>query len=59
MQGRELVMQTCVLPPPLRELFLKELGQFVFSQECGHSLVCVMLSEAQNKDQEQGIVWNS
>lgn len=38
---------------------LKELCQFVFSQECGHSFVCMMLQKVQNKDQEQGIIQNS
>lgn len=57
MQGRESVMQTCVIPPPLKEHSLKELCQFVFSQEySGHSFVCVMLQKAQNKDQELGII---
>lgn len=50
-------MQTCVISPPLKEHSLKELCQFVFSQEYrGPSFVCVMLQKVQNKDQELGMI---
>lgn len=53
MQGRDSTMQTCVIPPTL-----KELCQFVFSQECGYSFVYGMLQTVQYKDQKLGILKN-